>query len=193
MTELGSSLSLVGFGALLGLLSSTLATLLQRRHDVTLRMLDLYLEARKDIAGLASQLANIDLRGDFSIAARRDYRDKVIRLFYQHYDLLPQPILESLMLLHVCLDSTQGGLYAVVDGAVVQMPVTVVSDFIKNIALFRNTAITAPLALNSRDPTIRANQAIKLHARHVLNTLSQYSSVSRLLTLDRRRLKRTGA
>jgi len=58
-------------------------------------------------------------------------------------------------------------------------------DFIEGCSLFRNASLTAPLALKSRNPEVKANQVVKLHARYVLYTLNQFSSIEDLLKMGR--------
>lgn len=97
-------------GALLGLLSTLLISSIRQRQDVTLRLLDQYLQVRKEIVDEVSDLSNLDIREQFDVQHRRKYRDSISKLFYKHYDFLPEAVLESLTLLNVCLSNPGKGL-----------------------------------------------------------------------------------
>lgn len=173
-------------GALLGLLSTLLVSSIRQRQDVTLRLLDQYLQVRKEIVDEVSDLSNLDIREQFDIQRRRKYRDSISKLFYKHYDFLPEAVLESLTLLNVCLSNPNHGLYMISEKAVVHMSDDRVIPFIESLGLFTNTKFLAPLALKSANPTIRDNQAIILHARHVLYTLNKFASIEDLLAMTKK-------
>jgi hypothetical protein len=173
-------------GALLGLLSTVLASSIRQRHDVTLRLLDQYLQVRKEIVEAVSDLSNLDIRESFDIERRKEYRDSISKLYYKHYDFLPEAVLESLIILNVCLSNPNNGLYIIKEKAVVHMDDTEVIPFIESCGLFNNTKFLAPLALKSKNPTIRDNQAIILHARHVLYTLNKFASIEDLLSMTKK-------
>lgn len=177
------SVTLLGLGAILGLLSSLLISITQQRQSVTLKLLDQYLAVRKDVVDAVSDLTNLSIKNDFGSQQRAMYRDKVSKLFYMHYDFLPQAVLDSLILLYVCLDAPDRGLHTIKENTILPMDEQEVVPFIESCTLFANTALTAPMALKSRNPTIRANQVIRIHARHVLYTLNRFSSIDDLMRL----------
>lgn len=176
----------VALGTLLGLLSTLLVSTMRQRQDITLRLLDQYFDVRKDVVNVVSDLSNLSIRNEIDSNRRAEYRHSVSGLFYKHNDFLPIPVLESLVLLYVCLAETKGGLYTIRGDAIVPMNDSEIISFIEDGSRFVNTRYFAPLALKSKNRTIRENQAIVLHARYVLNTLNKYVSIRDLLTITKR-------
>ena len=170
-------------GALLGLVSSLFASSIQQRHTITLRLLDQYLNVRKSVADEVAPLTNLDLHIDLPNDERLKHRHIVSRLFYTHYDFLPKPVLNSLILLDVCLGNPESGPYIVRDATIDIMKPNEVPQFIERTSLFRNTQLVTCLALKSSDKTVRKNQTIKLHARHVLHTLNTFASIDDLASM----------
>ena len=170
-------------GTLLGLLSSVIASFIQHRRSIALRLLDQFLSVRKDLANAITPLTNIILENNMSLERRIEYRDLVAELYYKHYDFLPSLVLDSLVQLQTCLDSPDHGPFAKHDNGIVPMPDSEIPKFIDECSLLTNSKFFAPLALNSSNPIIRQNQAIKLHARHVLMTLNKYASIDDLLKI----------
>lgn len=173
-------------GALFGLLSTLLASSIRQRHDVTLRLLDQYLQVREELVDAVSDLSNLNIREHFDIERRMKYRDSISKLYYKHYDFLPEVVLESLILLNVCLSNPNNGLYTIHKKSVIHMKDDQVISFIESCGLLNNTRFLAPLALKSKDPIIRDNQAIILHARHVLYTLNRFASIEDLLAMTKK-------
>lgn len=173
-------------GALFGLFSTLWVSSRRQRQDITLKLLDQYFEIRKEIVNVVSELSNLRVRDELDPIDRVRYRDEVSKLFYKHYDFLPEPVLDSMTLLYVCLSEPAAGPYIIRDGAVVAMNDSDVMRFIDECSLFANTKYLAPLALKSSIPTIRANQAVILHARSVLYTLNKFASIEDLLEMTKR-------
>jgi hypothetical protein len=177
---------LILLGAVVGMLSSVLTSAREQRQGVSMKLLDQYLEVRKDVVQAVSDLTNLGTLHEMSHVTRTEYRDRVSKLFYMHYDSLPKPVLDALILLHVALDRPEQGPYGIVDDTILPMPESQLSAFVQSCSFFRNATFSAPLALNSRNPVVRSNQVIKLHARSVLTTLNQFSSVDDLLELAKK-------
>lgn len=170
-------------GALLGILSSFLSSSLRQRQDITLRLMDQYFEVRREIVTAVCELSDLNLREPLDLQCRNDHADAVSKLFYKHYDFLPKPVLESLILLQVCLTRSDGKVYKFADDVVMLMEEADTVRFIESCALFKNSRYIAAIALKSNDITIRTNQATVLHARNVLNCLNEYASVRELVKM----------
>lgn len=170
-------------GALLGLFSSLFASFIQHRRSIALRLLDQFLAVRKDLANAITPLTNINLDNNMPLERRIEYRDMVAELYYKHYDFLPSLVLDSLVRLQTCLDSPDQGPIAKQDNAIVPMSDSELPRFIDECSLLTNSKLFAPLALKSNNPIVRHNQAIKLHARHVLMTLNKYAAIDDLLKM----------
>lgn len=177
-------------GALIGVLSNFLTSSLRQKQDITLRLLDQYLEVRREIVNTISELSDRDLSASLDDNYRKEHRDAIARLFYKHYDFLPKPVLDALILLHVCVERSEGALYCLREGTVVAMEESEVIDFIESAAAFENSKYVAALALSSSNIRIRANQAVTLHARHVLQSLNKYISIRDLVEMTENLKKR---
>lgn len=175
-----SALSAIG-GATLGLLSTMLIASFQHRQSVTLRLLDQYLEVRKEMVDTVSELTSLDINQELAAENRNAYRDSISKLFYKHYDFLPKDVLDALILLYVCLNKP--GLYTIKNNYIISMHESEFIPFIESCCLFRNTAYLAALALKSKSSVIRGNEAINLHARCVLYTFNKFNSIDDLLKM----------
>jgi len=178
--------ALLTAGALLGYLSSLALARAQHRQALTLRVADEYFAARRELVEIVSKFADVNLLREMSPAERETNANAIGNLFYKNFDLLPRPVLDRLMLLHVALRSPVNGPYCLMKAAVTRMPREEFASFVKRCSIFTNSSLFAPLALSSSNQTIRGNQVVKLHARDVLYTLSVYSSVDELSSLARR-------
>lgn len=180
-----SVLSLMA-GAGLGLASSLLVSFFKQRQTVVLRLLDQYLEVRKDLVDTISDLTHIPNTTKLTEERRGELQDKIARLFYRHYDFLPREVLDALLLLNVCLSDTSGKLYELVENVVIPMDSERAASFIERCSIYRNAQLIAPVALRSKEATVRYNQAAKLHARHVLYTLNQFASLKDFMKMASR-------
>ncbi len=178
-------LSLVA-GTALGLGSNIIVSFLKQRQTVLLRLLDQYLEVRKDVVETVSDLTHIPDKSDLTAEDRGNLRDRVAKLFYRHFDFLPAEVLDALLLLNVCLSDESGRLYKLENRAVLPLPNDEVPDFIRACSVYQNAELFAPIVLRSKNARARHNKAIQLHARHVLYTLNSFASLDAFMRLARR-------
>src|ERR1043165_9854975 len=155
---------------MLGYLSSLLLARTQHRQALTLRVADEYFAVRRELVALVSELADLTLKDEISQRERFRRADAVGSLFYKDFDLLPRPVLDRLILLHVALRTPQRGPYRIEATTVIPMTRADVVTLVERCSIFANSMFMAPLALNSRNHVARDNQVIKLHARDVLRT-----------------------
>lgn len=172
-------------GGALGFISSILLSFAQKRHQIVLRLLDQYLVVRNEVVEAVSELTHLGNHAELAPQDLSRYGDLTAKLFYKHYDVLPQPVLDALLLLHIALDHRDGQLYTIKDNTIGVLATSEVPSFIVRNCLYQNAALIAPLALMSSDKTVRVNQALKLHARHVLITLNAFASIDRLNAMTR--------
>lgn len=172
-------------GTVLGLISTLLISTFRQRQEVTLKLLEQYLEVRAEIADAVSDLTIMSLRTELDESHRMRIRNTIAKLVYRHWDFLPHPVVHSLVLLDSCLKRPDKGLYANVGGSVIPMPSSEVSEFLKASSPYRNARVFARMALVSRDPITRSNQAVVLHAKHVLRALNKFMTTENLLRMPR--------
>jgi len=177
-------------GALFGIFSNFLTSAVRQRQDITLRLMDQYFEVRKEVVNVVSELSDLNLKIPLDPDYRDSHRDKISKLFYKHYDFLPKQVLDSLILLNVCLEHSSGQLYCLKAEFVVQMNDDEKMQFVESCSVFANSKYMAAIALQNENITIRTNQAIVLHARHVLYSLNEFVSIRDLVTMTRNLKKR---
>ncbi|CAG0929158.1 hypothetical protein PLCT1_00948 [Planctomycetaceae bacterium] len=175
-----SLLSLVA-GALAGLLATLVASAVRQRQDVTLRLLDRFLEARREVVDSVCDLSHFHGPAQLSPLDRTSCRDAIARLYYRHYDFLPPAVLDSLLLLQVALDRFDGRLYGIRERAVLPISGSAVASFVARCCRLRNARVYAFWVFGSASEHARAHLAVALHARDVLNELNRVASPGRLL------------
>lgn len=170
-------------GAVLGFVSTISAARLNHYRTIELRLLDQYLEVRKQLVDIVSDLTSIDPRSALDPIRRLNSADRVSKLFYQHYDFLPTEVLGELALLEACLRKPASGPYMMTDHMVLPITRDELPRFIGAASLYENAKLFAALGLGSSNPTVRQNTAIRLHARHVLQSLNTFASIQDLLQM----------
>lgn len=177
-------LTLVG-GGILGFFSSIVLLSIRQRQDIALKVLDQYLSVRREVVCTVAELADLDLLAEVGDEKLVQHKKRVAQMYYHHFDLLPAPVLNAMVLLHVCLARPDGGPYKIQGDVVCPMTEEEVIEFIRQCSLFANARYLAPLALNSPDRAVRVAQVVRLHSRHVLYTLNEFATVAGLLDLTR--------
>ncbi len=163
-------------GAFLGVLTGSFANWLQRKSNVSLKLVDRYLDVRKELADAISPLTNVPLDREIGAIELAEKRDLVVSLFYRHFDFLPGPVLTAMICLEVCLDRPDEGLFEIRDRVLMKMDPSRVQGFVNECCLLENARFYIPFVLNGSNPVARKNQCIRLHARSVLMALNQYAS-----------------
>lgn len=173
-------------GAAFGLVSSLVISSRRQRYQITLRLVDQYLAVRREVVEAVSNLTHLSYDQELGDAEVSRFRDETAKLFYKHYDFLPRPVLEALLLLHVNLGSPGGNLFGIDGNCIRQLTGSEVTLFIEGCSVYRNARLMATLALKSRDARVRTNQSINLHARHVLYTLNRFASLDEISSMVHR-------
>jgi hypothetical protein len=141
------------------------------------------LRARNDVAATVCELANLPIRGKPDLAQLAKCRDAVATLYYKFFDFLPAPVLDSLILLEVCLEHPQGGPYCLTDRRVLPIQKCDLASFIDNCTSIENGKYSAAIILTSNNPDATKLEVIRLHARHVLFTLNRLASLQTYMTV----------
>lgn len=170
-------------GAFFGVITSLLTSSLEKKNSVSLKFIETYLDVRRELVNTISPLTNIPLECEIDQSDLVKKRDEVVSLFYRHFDFLPRPVLDSMICLEGCLDRPQLGLFELKDGALLKMHQSQVPAFVDSCCLLLNAKLYVPIALNSENPVVRMNQAIRLHARAVLMELNAYASIDDVMRM----------
>lgn len=189
MTKIILPMFLAVLGALLGLFSTMLISFRHQRQNVIMKLLDQYLEVRKHVVEVVSDLANLSDLEQMDPVKRGSLGNSVSKLFYMHFDFLPKPVLDALILLNVSLHHPEGGPYCVINNTILPMPKTGIPPFVEQCSLSRNAKINAILALSGGSSLVRTNTVIKLHARTVLFVMNDFSTADELLQLEKQMRK----
>lgn len=176
-------LLLLVIGAALGLLSSLAVSSLGQRQAVILRLLDQYLEVRKEIVDTVSDLTTPDRNEALPEEVRLKYRDSVAKLFYKHFDFLPHQVLDALLLLHTALANPDGRLFKVHNFTILPLDESEIPSFVSACSMYKNGELIVSLALKSSNPVVRSNLGISLHARYVLYTLNKFASLDEMMSI----------
>lgn len=172
-------------GAILALLSTLAASYIQHRRIFAVKLLEQYLVVRQDVAATVAPLTNIKNELQLSPETWQKHKDSISMLYYQHFDFLPESVLNSLVRLQTCIENPGIGPISIKNNAISEMTKEEVPEFILECSLLQNAAFFAPIALTSSNPIVRRNYAVKLHARHVLFQMNKFASINSLLNLDR--------
>jgi hypothetical protein len=170
-------------GAILGLGTSFAASFLAHRQTISLRLLDQFLEVRKELVNEVIELVNLDSLSTLTEAQRTARRDVIAKLYYKHFDFLPQQVLNALALLRVALSQASMGPYGIEGNSIVRMPEDKICEFVNCCSVFDNAKYLAVVALKSKKEDLRDTEVVKLHARFVLYALNSFVSIADLSTM----------
>src|SRR5437870_7016766 len=98
-------------GAMLGLASSLVALFVSHRRTIGLRLLDQFFEVRKELVEAVSALSNLSSTEEFEENRLIEHRRVIAKLYYEHFDFLPEPVADALVLLHAALTNPDRGPY----------------------------------------------------------------------------------
>ncbi len=167
-------------GAAVGLLSSLVASAIQHRRSLEVKLLEQYFVARQSAAELLAPLTNADVLSAMPHEEMRRARDAVAILYYRHFDFLPIEVLNSLVRLQTAIDYPHLGPISMQNGIVSPMSDADIPAFIEECYLIKNGAFFACMALNAPDSESRRVYVIKLHAQHSLFQLNRFASLEML-------------
>src|SRR5262245_55380683 len=125
-------------GAMLGVASSLLTLFVTHRRTIGLRLLDQFFEVRKELVEAVSPLSDLrsteGLKEDCLIKHRR----LIAKLYYEHFDFLPEPVADAVVLLHAALTNPDRGPYSLQQGGIVRMNHSDVVSFVERCSRFKN-------------------------------------------------------
>src|SRR5262245_47157972 len=139
MTNVALPVITLVIGALLGLASSLLAIFITHRRTIELRLLDQFLLVRKELVDAVSVLSNMSSRDEFRQDRLAVQIGIIAKLYFEHFDFLPGPVTDSLLLLHAALRNPARGPYSIEKGMVTTLDDSHVLSFITQCSRFENT------------------------------------------------------
>ncbi len=100
-------------GAFLGVLSGLLLESRKQANTVAAKVIESYLELRKQLCGELSELASLRIGALPSVDELQRKRDLISCLYYRYYDLMPRRVLQEMNCLYACLGDWENRLYVI--------------------------------------------------------------------------------
>lgn len=172
-------------GAVLGLLSSLLLENRRQANSVAVKIIETYLEIRRDLCGQLSDLAALRTETVPSGDQLLLKRDAVANLLYRYYDFMPRRVLQEMNCLYACLGDKENRLYVVRDNELRLANDDEVIALITEISVLENSKYYALVPLESPDRNTRRAASIRYQARRMLNVLNQDLTIRSLLKWSR--------
>jgi hypothetical protein len=172
-------------GAAIGLISSLFLEKCRRMGDVSARLLDSYLELRKELCSELSDLANLRIGEPLAPEGLIDSRDRISRLYFQYYDFLPSRVLGELNCLYMCLTDRENRIFVARGDKLAPASDDEIRSLILEISPLVNFRRIAMYPLKSADLDIRRAASVNYHARYVLRILNEDMEVRSLLRWSR--------
>src|SRR5258707_11454324 len=100
-------------GASLGALSSLVLESRRQANGVGTKVIESYLELRKQLCDELSELASLRIGTLPSVDELQEKRDLISRLYYRYYDLMPRRVLQEMNCLYACLGDRENRLFVI--------------------------------------------------------------------------------
>lgn len=173
------------FGAAFGLLSSLLLERRRQANGVAIKIVEVYLEVRRDLCGQLSDLAVLraDTVPDADELLLR--QDAVANLLYRYYDFMPKRVLQEMNCLYACLGDKENRIYAIRNDELRLANEDEVATLVTEISLVGNSKYYALVPLRSANRDTRRAASIKYQARGVLKVVNQDLTIQSLLNWSR--------
>jgi len=173
-------------GAILGLVSSTYVTYIQKRDSISIKLLEQFFKVRDEICDKLSGLASLKIGDPVDPKHVTEVREGISRLAYKYYDILPPQVLREIYCLHACLGDSKNRIFRCKDNLVV--PITEdheLQDFISDISLVDNLKAFGLVPLKSRNDAVKKSACINYQARCVLKSLNDHFTINHLMSWAR--------
>lgn len=184
MTVLVPVLTLL-LGGGVGFLSSLLLERRRQVNTVATKVIDVYLDLRRQLCEEVSELAGLRvnlLPSELELYAKRD---AISRLYYRFYDFTPKRVLQELNCLYACLGDRENRLYVIRNNELRLADEDDTNALIEDISLIDNFRYYALVPLNSDDRDERRAASINYQARRVLHVINQDLAIRSLLKWSR--------
>ncbi|MEU9095642.1 hypothetical protein ACIOEW_40060 [Streptomyces sp. NPDC087901] len=184
MTILVALLTLV-LGAGLGFLSSLLLERHRQANMVAAKVIDVYLELRKQLCERVSELAGLQLDALPTEAELHAKREAISSLYYRFYDFTPKRVLQELNCLYACLGDRENRLYVIRNDELRLAREEDMAALIEDTSLLGNFRFYALVPLKGGNRDARRAASINYQARRVLHVINQDLTIRSLLEWSR--------
>lgn len=168
-------------GGFLGILSSLLLESRRQSNVVAAKIIESYLELRRQLCEEVSELASLRIRALPSPVELSQKRDSISRLYYRYYDFMPKRVLQEINCLYACLSDRDNRLYVIRKNELRLADEEDVRALIETIALVDNFKYYALIPLKSDDRDTRRAASINYQARRVLHVMNHDLTLAALL------------
>lgn len=172
-------------GAMLGLFSSLLLENRRQANGVAAKIIETYLEIRRELCDQLSDLAALRTETVPSGEELLAKRDAVANLIYRYYDFMPKRVIQEMTCLYACLGDRENRIFVVRDNELRLANEREVMSMIADISLLENSKFYALVPLRSDDRATRRAASIRSQARRVLTVLNQDLTIRALLSWSR--------
>jgi hypothetical protein len=170
-----------GFGVLSGLLLENR----KQANGVATKVIESYLELRKQLCEEVSELASLRIGTLPSMDELRTKRDAISSLHYRYYDFMPKRVLQEINCLYACLGDRENRLFVIRDNELRLADHAEMRVLIEDISLVDNFKYYALVPLMSDDRDTRRSASINYQARRALRIINQDLTISALLKWSR--------
>lgn len=166
-------------GAVLGFLSQVLITRLQARQKVSDKVLDHYLNIRRDICRELSKLLILDYK-EISQEFLKSSRDRLAEIYFENFDFLPREVLDELNCLIVCLADRRHRIYRIINGSILPLESSKLIPFIRSVSLVENNRVATLMYINHPNDIFKHVASIRCQVRCVLISINKYFRINYL-------------
>lgn len=184
MTVLVPMLTLV-LGAGFGFLSTLLLERHRQANTVAAKVIDVYLDLRKQLCEEVSELAGLRLDALPTAPELHAKREAISSLYYRFYDFTPKRVLQELNCLYACLGDRENRLYVIRNDELRLAGEEDTAALIEDTSLLDNFKFYALIPLKSGDRDARRAASINYQARRVLHVINQDLTIRSLLEWSR--------
>jgi hypothetical protein len=172
-------------GASLGVLSSLLLERRKQANEVATKVIESYLELRKQLCDELSELASLRIGALPDADELQKRRDLISRLYYRYYDLMPRRVLQEMNCLYACLGDRENRLYVIRNNELRLADDDEVHALVEDLSLVDNFKYYALVPLKRGDRDMRRAASINYQARRVLRVINEDLTIRALLKWSR--------
>ena len=165
----------------MSVIASLITSSVRQRESLTIKLLECYLMARKDLAHIISELANLDVKKTYENEFFKNKSIELAELYFKYFDFLPDPVLNEMTLLKVCLERPQPLPYMLDSDTILSISKKELSNFINKSMLYGNSRKYAAMVMGSDNTEAKQVLCIVMHATRVLLCLNKYIKSNKLL------------
>jgi hypothetical protein len=168
-------------GGAVGVLSGLLLENRKQANGIATKVIESYLELRKQLCEEISQLAGLQIGALPSAEELSRKRDAISTLHYRYYDFMPKRVLQEITCLYACLGDRENRLWVIRDNELRLADDDEIVAMIEDISVVDNFKYYALIPLESDDRDTRRAASINYQARNVLRVVNQDLTIRALV------------